>query len=478
MTDPIPLIADVPTSEPGLGFTDYSRALADAIRGGKPARFTLGLYGAWGSGKSSLLAAIARDLKKDEDILVVEFDAWRYERTEHIVIPLLHAVAKTATKRKPFRKVAEQLGHVLVSMVKGITLSAKIFDIGLEFSGNDAVGEYQAPTTTPLDEAFSRPIDELKRIPDTLGSGRIVVLVDDLDRCSPDRVVGMLEAINLVMDVSGFIFVLALDYEVLVEAVQARYKFTDPKSSHAFIEKMVQLPFRVPPLQIGDEVALRAIVPDWTGFVSGHSEIVDQLVGVSTLALSGNPRQVKRLVNHVLLLERIVIRRELDVPSSALVSMVALQLAWPETYRDLVARVSREDPAPLALVYESPIDELRKFADAHMDEFESMSLLKATLSLTFAVESSAAPSGVKGPRTIFEGWLRTQGFEPIPDPVDPDRTRWRPVWQGAVMVVTTREEVEIHDLQADGTTTPALTMVYQAHDLTTAIRTRMTRPTP
>ena len=78
MSDPIPIISDVPRDDPGLGFAEYAEALADAIRGGNPAQFTIGIYGQWGSGKSSLLNAIAKNLSRSSDVIPVLFDAWRY----------------------------------------------------------------------------------------------------------------------------------------------------------------------------------------------------------------------------------------------------------------------------------------------------------------------------------------------------------------------------------------------------------------
>jgi chromosomal replication initiation ATPase DnaA len=90
MTEPIQIIADIPTRSPGLGFEEYVEALTDAIRGGDPPQFTIGLYGPWGSGKSSLLSAIHARLEKyHPEVVPVVFEAWRYDQSQHLVVPLL-----------------------------------------------------------------------------------------------------------------------------------------------------------------------------------------------------------------------------------------------------------------------------------------------------------------------------------------------------------------------------------------------------
>ena len=235
MAKALPIIADTPRIDPGLGFETYGQALADAIRGGSPAQFTVGVYGAWGSGKSSLLNAIAKALRDDPRVLVAFFDAWRHEKTDHIIVPLLHSI-KVATDKIENASVKAKMRSALMSVIRGITFKLGPAQLDL---GKLSAPKSEAESIAELDSAFLKPYTDMQAIGDALGENRIVILVDDLDRCSPVNVVALLEAINLVMDVPGFVFVLALDYDVLVDAVAARYPHV---SGHVFIEKMVQVP--------------------------------------------------------------------------------------------------------------------------------------------------------------------------------------------------------------------------------------------
>jgi hypothetical protein len=324
---PIPVIADVPRANPGLGFAEYVEALADAIRGGQPPQFTIGLYGAWGSGKSSLLLSIADALGQQRSgVTPVLFDAWRYERSDHLVVPLLHKVHTTLLEQD-HRKVGDAVKRAISSII--FSLSFSIGGAGIDFSKTKDAWEASDPT--PLDLAFAKPFADLERVSDSLADHRIAVLIDDLDRCSPAKAVSVLEAINLILDIPGFIFVLALDYDVMVSLIEREYPHV---SGHVFVEKMIQLPFRVPPLDVARATFLAELAPGWSEHLLDASKgFGEHLAEVSALALERNPRQIKRLLNSLLLIERIIERRGIDLDLELLASVVALQLRWPVAYR-------------------------------------------------------------------------------------------------------------------------------------------------
>ncbi|TEU11648.1 MAG: hypothetical protein E3J21_23090, partial [Anaerolineales bacterium] len=78
---------------------------------------------------------------------------------------------------------------------------------------------------------------------------KIVVMIDDLDRCPPEKVVDVLEAIKLLLDDKMFIVFLGIDVAVVAGAVEMRYKDLLAKagtSGYGYLDKIVQIPFRIP----------------------------------------------------------------------------------------------------------------------------------------------------------------------------------------------------------------------------------------
>ena len=391
MGEPIPIVADTPALAPGMGFGHHASALADAIRGGHPPQFTVGIYGPWGSGKSSLLNAILRNLDNrgaDGQVVPVLFDAWRFERSEYVVVPLLHTVY-SRLRQIGDEPLAEYIGRVLSYLVSSLKFKLG----GIEFQLDPAKLRRSKKTDlVELDYAFAKPFDELRKIPTVLKGRRIVVLVDDLDRCSPEKVVSLLESINLVMDVAGFIFVLALDYDVLIQAVATKYPHV---SGHDFVQKMVQVPFWVPRLTLDEDGFLDELIPGWQQRCKSHlpEDFSDYAHDIASLAFDANPRQIKRLINASLVLHRIAKRAD----GEQLAAILGLQLRWPDRYRELYQETfaTDEDGQPYQCLIRESEDQIalqRYYERFFAGENRSKQELKELLLLT---ESVAAPDAAR-----------------------------------------------------------------------------------
>lgn len=106
-TDNITLLNDLSIGESennrqdGLGFNTYSSIISRTIKG-TPGPFTIGVFGEWGSGKTSLLRLIKNNLQKDYNVLPIWFNAWMYEKEEHPLLPLISTIVNEVNNDENF----------------------------------------------------------------------------------------------------------------------------------------------------------------------------------------------------------------------------------------------------------------------------------------------------------------------------------------------------------------------------------------
>lgn len=127
--------------EDGLGFTDYARTLAGAALGTE-GPFTIGIFGDWGTGKTSLMRMIQRELANEEEILTVWFEAWRYGREDHPIIPLVSTIIRQIEKQTEDDRKSDRFEGLLDSLrsfVYGISLKVKVGIAEAEISPKDMV---------------------------------------------------------------------------------------------------------------------------------------------------------------------------------------------------------------------------------------------------------------------------------------------------------------------------------------------------
>jgi hypothetical protein len=161
-----------------------------------------------------------------------------------------------------------------------------------------------------------------------------------------------------------------------------------------FIEKMVQVPFRVPRLDIQQDDFLAQLIPNWSDHANGlPTGFTDIAYDVTTLGLAANPRQVKRFINSLLVLLRIAERRSAQPDPRLIAGLVGLQLRWPAEFQDLADAVYAGDPAPLEGITGSENPDLARYAEALFRSHPASEDLRAVLQLT---ESVAQPETYSG----------------------------------------------------------------------------------
>jgi len=121
--------------------------------------------------------------------------------------------------------------------------------------------------------------------------GRLVVFIDDLDRCPLTKAPEVLEAIKLFATSEQCVYILGFDQEVVCRSIKAKHEFDTDDEAFNYLEKIVQIPFYLPPLN--PQSIERFINEQYAGLLRAFPNAPE----VFTVGLEPNPRQVKRTLN-------------------------------------------------------------------------------------------------------------------------------------------------------------------------------------
>ncbi|MGA5757150.1 KAP family P-loop NTPase fold protein [Nonomuraea bangladeshensis] len=284
-----------------FGFDPYVRELHAAVLAAEPLPLTVGVFGSWGTGKSSFLQMWRHLLDGVPGTRTVWFNPWKYDRKVEVWAALLHTILAEIEQNEGLKDRAGRLARAAtwLSLRAGLGHAASLATAGIigredidalldTFSAEDAE-EYRR--VNGFEHEFADAVEQF------VGpEGRLVIFIDDLDRCTPEAAVTVLESLKLFLGQARCVFVLALDVDVL--AAVATNKFgaelrgapQEAVSGMAYLEKIVQLPFFLPDIGFP---SLRAALASHVGDLGGSDAFWDLV----RIGLGTNPRRVKRYVN-------------------------------------------------------------------------------------------------------------------------------------------------------------------------------------
>lgn len=246
---------------------------------------TIGVFGDWGSGKSSILQMVRAQLEGqgagNNDILVLNFNGWIFEGYEDARTALMSTILDEVSSRaklsaKGRRLAVKLLSRVNYMRVMGVGAKAVVgFAVGgpagaalatgsaflekakgiLEKSTDVSETEFADFLKEDPVQAARRDIREFRKefqefIDDTMLKS-LVVIIDDLDRCMPDTIIETLEAIKLFLYAHKTTFILGADERLVKYAVRRRFPDLPGEKVEVgrdYLEKLVQFPVRIPPL--------------------------------------------------------------------------------------------------------------------------------------------------------------------------------------------------------------------------------------
>jgi formylglycine-generating enzyme required for sulfatase activity len=314
-------------------FDDFAATLARLVANpGTETPLAIGINGSWGSGKTSLLLRVKHmldqpngvdgkgdhrfgdpsELKSFRKCKTVWFDAWKYNEEDELLVALVRVILQAMKKDGLMDRLNAWLedpnpsSYDLVAMfINSFEFSFGGLGLGVKFKADpqkhEAPSKFEQHTAffDYFNEAFERllalwvhnkgKVEEINE-----RKGALVIFIDDLDRCLPDKIVQALEALKLFLDKQGCVFVIGADISIIQRAVAKYYADAGitGESARDYLEKVIQLRFDLPPivekamqayLQSQDKIKVdEAMLQRWQALVA---------------AAEVNPRRVKNVIN-------------------------------------------------------------------------------------------------------------------------------------------------------------------------------------
>ncbi len=325
------VLLDSPAKHPGIGFGGYAEALAEVIMSSR-AEFAVGILGSWGSGKTTLMQAIKRELERYESVVPVWFAAWRYEREPSLLLPLLDVLrealedrAKAQDERGWAHDAAVAVSRAGLAFLAGLKLKAGLpGGVGVDWELGKTMEAIRADREKPAPLSFYhagyRMLGEAIEKLSAGGTRRVVIFIDDLDRCLPTNALDVLESMKLFFDVEGCVFVVGLDREIAEKAVAVKYRSIAEEgtagpdiSGSDYVKKLFQVPFTLPPITAGHLKGYLNTIERHGGFGAAQREDFRDHVRPHFEQLQGadpvNPREIKRRINLYTMQLKILSRR-------------------------------------------------------------------------------------------------------------------------------------------------------------------------
>lgn len=397
--------ADTEADTDFLNYSEVAELISDLVKNPNLLPLSVGVFGGWGIGKSTTLNLVESELgKSSDDFLVVRFDAWLYQDFDDARAALMSVIAdalitaspptlkekargllKRVNKLRVLGLMAEGGAALLGMPTFGATARA-IEGAGALASGKgteedkqaavDATKEVKEKLSGTLNSASpDEPPQEITAFREDFGAilkeldKTLVVFIDNLDRCLPEKSIQTLEAIRLFLFLPSTAFIIAADEDMVRHAVAQH--FNNPGERHVtdYLDKLIQMPIYVPRvgvlevraylfllyasdvideegLELLRSALIRELQNSWADGdrlsisdilkligKEGDDELRAQLEAAErmtpmlamSMQVSGNPRTIKRLLNVVRMRTSIAKKREMPLDEAVIAKLALLE---------------------------------------------------------------------------------------------------------------------------------------------------------
>ena len=374
-----------------LGTGQYAKSLADFIIQCQTP-LTIGVQGEWGSGKTSLLNMIREDigeasakgkLKGTDLYRPIWINTWEHsllKTPEQCLMSIIEEIIEEIANVDGSYSSAAKAKNALVNLAKGAAKVGAGMTMGL--TGAKVVGDM-------VDGESSNSVKQLRRSLNDIvttvvqrrenSAERFVIFIDDLDRLEPPTAVAVLELLKNIFNIEHCVFVLAIDYQVVVKGLKD--KFGEPNEENewefrAFFDKIIQLPFMMPMATYQVNTYVKRLLQDISYFSSAQLKATDDgfLGNLVKHSLGYNPRSIKRLLNSLSLINIQHTDRFKDADTNVktltlkqlVFALVCFQISFPKIYELLIKRpdYTNWDEEFVNVVTGGPHDDNRELADS------------------------------------------------------------------------------------------------------------------
>ena len=310
-------IPRLPSQEDLFGIQTYQDALVSYIEM-VDSPMTIALQGEWGSGKTSLMNQLRFNLCESTDahFYSIWINTWQFSLMQDAnsgIIAILEAIitqiADLNKDKQRWESSKKVIGTVFKRMATaGTRVAAEM--VGLD---GEAVAESIFSDEDKAQANISKLTDEIQKLladlmaQDTSKKG-VLFFIDDLDRIDPPVAVSLLELLKNIFELPHCIFVLAIDYGVVIKGLKPKFGELTPANERefrSFFDKLIQLPFSMPVTSYKVDTFLIKALQDISFFTAEELQdesLTADLSHISELTVGANPRALKRLMNTLALI--------------------------------------------------------------------------------------------------------------------------------------------------------------------------------
>lgn len=278
--------SDNETTQDLLGYQVHADLLRKIILNDAMLPISIGVFGNWGSGKSSLMLLLQQSLQEWEEsqqnehsiILQVYFNSWQFESYDSTKLTMIESILEALdkdinTRKNVFERADDLLARINFLKV-GVFILKKAYDNLTpdwmkkwlpkkddidKITGKDKYNNLLEDVTKGNTSKFIATFRELfEDLVNDMGYKAVIVYVDDLDRCDPKRIIGCLEAVKLFVNVKKTAFVIGADERIIEYAISQHYPIQMKKEDISspfsdYLEKLIQLPYKLPRLSDNEQ---------------------------------------------------------------------------------------------------------------------------------------------------------------------------------------------------------------------------------